>query len=116
VGFAIDTVNGFMGLAFVGVSQPPDGSYSFVVNVFDPMNNLIASGAGPQGLTISPFAVFIGSGYLIDVDWTYTAGAGSTQSASWGLVAATSAVPEPKPLVLLGAGLIGLFWIRRRRS
>ena len=58
--FLIDTVNGFMGLAFVGISQPPDGIFSFVVEVRDSLNNLIASGAGPQGLIISPFAVFIG--------------------------------------------------------
>lgn len=117
--FMIDTVNGFMGLAFVGISQPPDGLFSFVVQVFNPLNVLIASGAGPQGLTISPFAVFIGGPYTIDVDWTYTAGTGTTQSASWGGVAATStdlALPEPGMLPLLGAGIIGLFFARRRKQ
>jgi len=118
VQFAIDTINGFMGLAFVGISQPPDGLYSFIVSVFNPANVLIASGAGPQGLTISPFEVLIGGPYTISVDWTYTAGTGTTQSASWGAVAATSVttVPEPGTLALVALGLIGVAGFTRRKE
>jgi hypothetical protein len=116
--FNIDTTDGSVGLAFIGISQPPDGLFSFIVDVFDPLNVLIASGAGPAGLIIAPFNVFIGGPYTIDVDWTYTPGGSTTQSASWGGVAATSAaqVPEPNTLGLLGLALAGMGFVTLRRK
>jgi len=118
LGFSIANNPGSMSLAFVGVVAPPGtGFYTFDVQVFDPMNNIIASGIGSPSLLIASFNVDLADNYYINIDWTFS-GAGTAQTASWGVVAATSAaaVPEPGALALVGLGLIAVGVTRRSKA
>ena len=110
-----------MSLAVIGVLDPSQsGAYTFSnLVVRDPFSNIIATGGpGSPSLLIPSFAVLIGNGYTIDIDWSFS-GNGQTQTASWGIVAATAAaasVPEPGSLALIGLGLGLIGFVRRRRT
>jgi hypothetical protein len=115
--FDIINTNGIMNISFNSSITPSTGGFfSFVYTVFNPAAIPISSGL-PQ----SPpdFAVAIGSGYNISLDWTLTANPGTgPQSANFSLLATTAPdlrVPEPMTLALIGIGLAALGFVGRRK-
>jgi hypothetical protein len=116
--FGVDTNPGSMSLAFFGVVDPSaGGAYSFDVEVRDPLSNLLAAGFGTPNLLIPSFNVLVANGYTIDIDWAFS-GNGTAQTASWGVVAATSAqaVPEPGTLALMALALLAVGYTQYRRT
>jgi hypothetical protein len=70
-------------------------------------------GAGPAGLHTSNVSGYSGSITITDPDAAIT---GLTGSVNYTRIPTEVAVPDPGTLVLLGAGLLGLPFLRRQRS
>jgi hypothetical protein len=98
------------------------GNFSFVaseINAFDPMTGAFegtipvdpGSGNTPGGLWSLEFGI---GGMNGDPNTLYFTD--GINGEAHGLFAALSVVPEPSTLALLGAGLLSLCAVRRRRS
>ena len=115
--FDIINSDGIMNISFIGSVTPSTGGvFSFVYTVFNPAAIPISSGL-PQ--TPPDFNVVIGNGYKISLDWTLTSAVGSSpRSANFTMDATTAPalkVPEPMTLALIGIGVAGLGFARRRK-
>ena len=83
---------------------------TFDYEIRDSSNNLLATGT-PQ--SPSQLRVMEGGVYTFIVNWAVNTR--NVQSASWTITHTTS-VPEPGSLALLGMGLAGLGFSRRRKA